>query len=95
MASVWGRYRPPVSWYPGHMAKAASQMKVALKRCDLVIEVREEPWRAPYMNSMSIAVTLALLASASAADGTPDTRSRSFGLTAMGAAATTKEERFR
>ena len=43
---------------------------------------------------LATAVTLALLASASAADGTPDTRSRSFGLTAMGAAACAETEAF-
>ena len=43
---------------------------------------------------LATAVTLALLASASAADGTPDARSRSFGLTAMGAAACAETEAF-
>ena len=43
---------------------------------------------------LATAVTLALLASASAADGTPDTRSRSFGLAAMGAAACAETEAF-
>ena len=38
---VWGRWRPPVSWFPGHMAKAKKQMQDAIKRCDLVIEVRD------------------------------------------------------
>ena len=43
---------------------------------------------------LATAVTLALLASASAADGTPDARSRSFGLTTMGAAACAETEAF-
>ena len=43
---------------------------------------------------LATAVTLALLALASAADGTPDARSRSFGLTAMGAAACAETEAF-
>ena len=43
---------------------------------------------------LATAATLALLASASAVDGTSDTRSRSFGLTAMGAAACSETEAF-
>ena len=43
---------------------------------------------------LATAVTLALLVSASAVGGTPDTRPRSFGLTAMGAAACSETEAF-
>lgn len=36
---LWGAFRPPVSWYPGHMAKASRQVKERVSRCDIVLEV--------------------------------------------------------
>lgn len=39
--AVWGRWRPPVSWFPGHMYKATKDMKERIKRCDLVIHLRD------------------------------------------------------
>lgn len=41
MANPWGRFRPAVSWFPGHMAKASKEMQSRLKACDLVIEVKD------------------------------------------------------
>jgi ribosome biogenesis GTPase A len=36
-----GYKRPPVSWYPGHIAKAEKQLSETLKAVDVVVEVRD------------------------------------------------------
>ena len=38
--TLWGRWRSPISWFPGHMAKAMQQVRKRIRACDLVIEVR-------------------------------------------------------
>ena len=38
---VWGRFRPPISWFPGHMRKATNDVQGLVKQCDLLIEVRD------------------------------------------------------
>jgi ribosome biogenesis GTPase A len=45
-ANLWGRWRPPISWFPGHMTKATKGVKERLKACDLVIELRDA--RVPF-----------------------------------------------
>ena len=36
-----GYHRPPVQWYPGHIAKAERQLSETLKAVDVVVEVRD------------------------------------------------------
>ena len=38
---AWGRYRPAASWFPGHMRKATLKVQELVKKCDLLIEVRD------------------------------------------------------
>jgi hypothetical protein len=41
MASAWGNWRPPISWFPGHMAKASRQVKENITKCEVVLEIRD------------------------------------------------------
>ena len=43
MAAVWGRWRPPVSWFPGHMAKAAEAIERKLRSGRAAPRAREAP----------------------------------------------------
>jgi ribosome biogenesis GTPase A len=36
-----GKWRAPISWFPGHMAKASRQIRERIIKCDVVLEIRD------------------------------------------------------
>lgn len=51
------RYAGAISWFPGHMAKATSELSIRVRDCDVVVEVRDA--RIPFTSANPLLDALA------------------------------------